>query len=332
MAKGFKKVFIGIAILIVLLLVCVFFWYQNRTKTVEIPGYIEANLSYISPQRVSGRLIDLVVSKGQKVKKGQTLFVIDPTAYKLQYEASVFQTKSNQSNYEDLLTGKREPYIEQVQAQIKKEKANLVYLEKQYQRAAKLLQSNDISQQEYDLYDSQYKQSKQQLLNLEANLKAYQLAARDKQINAALERVKSAQKNEENAKWMLEQTTVTSPVDAMVFDTFYWPGEQVQEFQPVVALLVPDQIKLVFYVPQPILSQFKLGDVIYFSVDGVDHPYKAKIDYISPSAEYTPPVVYSKSTRRDLSFKIEAIPTNQSQNNWHPGQPVSVYLSGDHGE
>jgi HlyD family secretion protein len=48
------------------------------------------------------------------------------------------------------------------------------------------------------------------------------------------------------------------------------------------------------------------------------------VSYISPRAEYTPPVIYSKEARSKLVFMIEAVFDPKTAANLHPGQPVDV--------
>jgi HlyD family secretion protein len=48
------------------------------------------------------------------------------------------------------------------------------------------------------------------------------------------------------------------------------------------------------------------------------------VSYISPRAEYTPPVIYSQESRDKLVFMIEVVFDPQSAVNLNPGQPVDV--------
>jgi len=52
--------------------------------------------------------------------------------------------------------------------------------------------------------------------------------------------------------------------------------------------------------------------------------YAGKISFISPSAEYTPPVIYSTETNEKLIYRIEAEFAPDIAYNMHPGQPVYV--------
>ena len=50
------------------------------------------------------------------------------------------------------------------------------------------------------------------------------------------------------------------------------------------------------------------------------------ISYISPQAEYTPPVIYSKDSREKLVVMVEAVPEAADAMRLKVGQPVDVAL------
>ena len=60
--------------------------------------------------------------------------------------------------------------------------------------------------------------------------------------------------------------------------------------------------------------------------DGAAHPFSATVNYISTQAEYTPPVIYSRETRANLVFMIEAKFSPADAAELRPGQPVDVEL------
>lgn len=138
--------------------------------------------------------------------------------------------------------------------------------------------------------------------------------------------LQSAKANLYQAKWALQQKTVTAPVSSHVFDTFYRVGEKVPANNPVLALLTPSNIRVIFFVPEKILSQIKVGQQISFSCDSCQHATKATISYISPQAEYTPPIIYSKDTREKLVFLVRANMPAAVAQEFHPGQPIEVFL------
>jgi len=61
--------------------------------------------------------------------------------------------------------------------------------------------------------------------------------------------------------------------------------------------------------------------------DGAPSGFKAKVNYISTQAEYTPPVIYSRETRANLVFMVEAVFAAADAANLRHGQPVDVQLN-----
>jgi HlyD family secretion protein len=126
------------------------------------------------------------------------------------------------------------------------------------------------------------------------------------------------------ARWTQAQKTIAATKKAVVFDTYYLPGELVPAGRPVVSLLAPQDIYLVFFIAESQLGAMHYGQTVYGYCDGCRNPIAAKITFISPQAEYTPPVIYSNETRDKLVFRIEATPAPADASLLHPGQPVSV--------
>ena len=59
-----------------------------------------------------------------------------------------------------------------------------------------------------------------------------------------------------------------------------------------------------------------------FTCDGCGGERSARITWISPRPEFSPPVLYSRSSRDRLVFMVEAAPENPRELN--PGLPVDV--------
>lgn len=127
-------------------------------------------------------------------------------------------------------------------------------------------------------------------------------------------------------EWALQQKIVYAPIAARVFDTFYRIGEKVAVNQPVLALLSPLNIKVLFYIPEMQLSQIHVGQIVSFTCDKCKTKTQATISYISPEAEYTPPVIYSKDTRYKLVYLVRAEMPEDIAKQFHPGQPIDVFL------
>ena len=124
--------------------------------------------------------------------------------------------------------------------------------------------------------------------------------------------------------WSFDQKKQAAPQSGLVYDTLFRQGEWVPAGKPVVVLLPPQNIKVRAFVPETRVGSIHYGDTAEVTVDGVQHPFLGKVSYISPRAEYTPPVIYSRESRAKLVFMIESVFDPGASANLHPGQPVDV--------
>ena len=143
-----------------------------------------------------------------------------------------------------------------------------------------------------------------------------------------LDRARSARdqdkKRLDQTDWSFDQKKQAAPQSGLVYDTLFRQGEWVAAGKPVVVLLPPQNIKVRAFVPETRVGAIHYGDPAQVKVDGVKEPFVGKVSYISPKAEYTPPVIYSRETRAKLVFMVELIFDQRSSADLHPGQPVDV--------
>jgi HlyD family secretion protein len=93
-----------------------------------------------------------------------------------------------------------------------------------------------------------------------------------------------------------------------------------------VSLLPPGNIRVRFFVPEPVIGALHTGQSVKVKCDGCGAPMTATVSYIAPNTEFTPPVIYSKDSRAKLVFMIEAVPGVADATRLKPGQPVDVTL------
>lgn len=138
--------------------------------------------------------------------------------------------------------------------------------------------------------------------------------------------LEATKKNLAEFSWSYNQKIVYAPIGGYVYDTFYRVGEKVGANEPVLAILAPYNIKVLFYIPERALSTIHLGQKIQFSCDGCQNKTTATISYISSEAEYTPPIIYSQDTRYKLVYLVRADMDEKIAEKFHPGQPLDIYL------
>jgi HlyD family secretion protein len=131
--------------------------------------------------------------------------------------------------------------------------------------------------------------------------------------------LRQAKANLEWSKTRLTRRRAISPADGLIQEVYYRPGETVQPGRPVISLLPPGNLKIRFFAPE-----IKYGETVQVSCDGCEQGLTAKVSFIAKSAEYTPPVIYSREERAKLVFLIEARPEQPEK--FRVGQPLTVTL------
>ena len=300
------------------------FWPHNDRATTY-SGYVEAEYVMVG-SAIGGPLATLDVQRGDKVLTGARLFALDDVAERGARDEADGKLQAAVAQYADLLTGRRAPEIEAIVAQRVQAVAALQQSETELQRQIRLQASNASSAQQLEIARKQRDQDKGHVDELDAQLRVARLPGRDEQINAAQAAVASAQGTLVQAQWRLGQMTGTAPADSTVVDTLYRPGEQVGPAMPVVQLLPPGNIKLRFFVPEGTVARISVGQNVRVSCDGCGAPIAATVRFISPQAEFTPPVIYSREQRGRLVFLVEAWPSERADA-LRVGQPVDVGLT-----
>lgn len=290
----------------------------------QYQGYVEAEFVRVGAPD-SGTLERLAVARGDRVDPGAPLFVLERTEEQAARDAAAAQLAQAQSQLTNLTKGKRVPEIDVIVAQKTQAEANLRLSEVELKRQEQLRAANVVAQSKVDEARAAYDRDKARVAELTAQLATARLAARSDEIRAAEAAVEAAKAALAQAEWRLSRREVAAPAAGSVDDTFYREGEFVPAGSPVVSLLPPENIKLRFFVPERELGGIALGRRVDFSCDGCPSGLRATISFLSPQAEYTPPVIYSEQTRAKLVFMVEAKPEQPA--GLHPGQPVAVRLA-----
>lgn len=270
--------------------ILVFFGVLSACKkeaTKPLQGYIDADYTYISSS-FSGNLIKLNVARGNIINKGDLLFELDA------------QPEESQLN-------KAKANVAQAMAQIQIQKTQLEYQKVLLQRYKKLIRSGGISQEELDTTQNNYNNAKISLIAQEASMQ-------------------SSMAELTKTEWMRSNKKIYSPISGYVYDTYFTIGELVPETRPVLSLVASENLKVVFYIFEPLLATLQLKQTVNISYNGYNKTIPATISYISSKSEYTPPYIFSENTRTKFVYRIEAKPIQTALLHLHPGQPVSVHL------
>jgi HlyD family secretion protein len=282
-------------------------------------GYVEGEPLYLAAP-VAGRVVRMDVVRGQEVSAGQALFTVDPSQVVAQRDEAGAQVTAAQAQAQDARKGARAVEIAVYEANIAAAEARARDADAAFRRVQILAAKGFDSQAQLDDARASAQAAQAEVTAARKQRDTAKLGQREDQIHAADARVNEAQAGLTGAQARLFDLSPKAPGPARVEDVFYQRGEWANANQPVLALIPWDRIKVRFYVPEAKLSTYKPGTVVQFSCDGCAKGLTAKVNYVSPRPEFTPPVIYSREARDRLVYLVEALPSARL----NPGQPVDV--------
>lgn len=290
----------------------------------ELHGYVEGEYVRVAAP-FPGQLTLLAVQRGVAVNVGDALFALEQENEKAARLEAGERLQGTAARLANLQKGRRPDEVATVEAQLAQARASAQQSHAQWQRDEKLVAQKFIAPEHLDQSRAARERDQAHVTELAAQLRVAKQGARADEIDAARAEMKAAQAAVAQAQWRLDQKSVKSPVSGLVQDTLYTVGEWVPAGSPVVSLLPPANVKIRFFIPEPQLSKFKIGQALQIGCDGCAH-LKAQMSYVASQAEYTPPVIYSNEARNKLVYRAEARLAAVDAEKLHPGQPVDIVL------
>ncbi|QKC87749.1 HlyD family efflux transporter periplasmic adaptor subunit [Mesorhizobium sp. NZP2234] len=288
-------------------------------------GYVEGDYVLLAPIEVA-QVEAVAVKRGDRVTPGTTVVTLESADAKIavaQAEASLAQA---QAQLADLQVGKRPEEIAALKAQVDMAKAQADDAKRKYDRAADLFKRGTGTQADYDTASATLETANAQVGQARANLAVGGLPARPETIKAADNQVKQAQAALEQARWRLSKRRLAAPSPGRVNDVIRNPGDTAGPTAPVISMLPDGAVKLSVYIPETAFSSVRIGSLLNVHCDGCGGGVKARVSYVSPDPEFTPPVIYSLENRQKLVYLVEARPEGDA-GPLQPGQIVDVDLA-----
>jgi len=302
-----------IVILIVALGIAAWWWLGATPKRAYLSGYIVGDdLNLAAP--VSGTVQSVSVVDGQRVSRGQALFSIAPATLEAQGVQAAANVSANQTQ-----VSSAEAQLRQAQAQVTASEATAARARSDLVRLEGVKRDDPAAVAGKDL-----DQARAALREANANVVAAQKTAdaRQADIAKAEAQTRQAAGGERSVQIQVAQLSPTAPAQGRVQQVYYQVGEWVAANQPVVSVIPDGKVKVRFFVPEANVSHYRPGQTVHFSCDGCAAGLTARIGYVSPDPEFTPPIIFSRESRDRMVFMVEAYPTDPQRLN--PGLPVEV--------
>lgn len=283
--KGLAKFFVIVA-LVIAAGVGAFIWKTHQTPSLPSGiasgnGRIEATEVDVATKQ-QGRVEEVAVKEGDMVKEGQVLARMDAAVIQAQLreaEAEKLRAETDR-NVAAALVGQRE--------------SELDLSGKILTRTRQLFQQRSVEQNQLDK-DQSAEQTARALLE-----------AAKAQVASASAAIESAAAKIEKVKADIADTVLRSPRPGRVEYRLAEPGEVLPAGGNVVTLLDVSDVYMTFFLPTHDAGKVPIGGDARIVLDArPDLAVPAKVSFVSPTAQFTPKEVETRSEREKLMFRVK---------------------------
>ena len=243
---------------------------QLPDNLVAGTGRIDGDLIFLNA-KYAGRIIELYVNDGDKVKKGQLVAILKSAELEARLEqinksieSTIYNRDASELDYEQSV--------------------------RDYKRIESLFNADLVSKSDFENVILAMDTKKKRLESL--NKQIQQLEAQKKEVMA-----------------MLAEMKIYSPVYGVVIDRIAQPGMVIGDGGNILLLIEPEELYLKMFIDTIENGRIKLGDKAQIFLDAYpDNPIPAKVVRIEERAEFTPKEVQIKSDRIQLMFAVHLKP------------------------
>lgn len=236
--------------------------------------------------KIPGKVLEVHVSLGESVKKGQTLFAIDDTDIRLQLAQAEAALSLAKANLQRSKGGSLELQMAQLESSLRTAEINMNDAKKMYEDTKTLYESGMASKQNFDSVETRYKVAVEQYNTAK---KAKELTAgkiNKENLMASQAQVKQAQAAYDLAKSQLDNTVVTSPVDGLVSALNVTEGEMASSAMAAVSVVDISSIIVDVNVMENIVNMLSPGNKCHVYIRSVrEESFEGEVISVSPSAD-----------------------------------------------
>ncbi len=297
---------------------------KDDGRTIVLNGRIEAPTVDLAP-KVAGRVVEVKVREGDRVKAGDLLVLLDLGETALSVERDRQGLAAAESRLKDLETGNRPPEIAAGEADVADRKAAVELAKKEVARQEALMSRKvgvprDLDRARTDLSraEAALKSSEERLALLREGFRKYQT----EQARRDAERAATVLKQSET---VAREGEIRAPADGVVLHRMAEPGLLLGASQPALTLAFGDRLYVRTFVPETKLGRVRQGSAAKVTVDAFPgRSFPARVTEISPDAEFTPKAVETREERVNLVYAAKVDLDAGWKEPLVPGQPAEV--------
>ena len=291
---------------------------------VKLNGRLEAPTVDLAP-KVAGRVVDVKVREGDRVKAGDLIARLDLGETALAPERDARGLQSAEARFNDLRVGSRAAEIKAAEQEVADRRAALELAKPELERQQILLSRKVGTPRDVDVARTNLERAQANLQMSEERLLLAREGFRQWQTEQARADVSRAQTVLKQSESVAREAEIRAPADGVILHRMAEPGLLLGPGQPAVTLAFADRLYVRTFIPETQLGRVRSGSPAEVTVDAFPgKTFPAKVTEISPDAEFTPKPVDTPLERVNLVYAAKV----DLDAGWNaplvPGQPADV--------
>ena len=241
-------------------------------QTIEVVGSLGARERVELSFEVAGRLQQIGVDFGDRVREGRTVARLDPAEYTLRVKRT--QASLAQALAQIGLSADGDPEAVETTPAMEQARAQLEDAESKFESAKALAETGDISRNRFTEIEKAFSAR-------QASFEAAQHDLRRRQAQVA-----ALQADLELAQKDLSETELRAPFAGEILERMASPGQYLKENTPVATLVKTRPLRLRALVPETAAGFVREGQAIVFRTDALGaKEFGGTITKVSPSLD-----------------------------------------------
>jgi len=240
---------------------------------------------YTAMPKIQAPVQKFYANRGDHVKSGQLLAVLDNRDLKAAADANKGQVAQAESNYRATTLATIPESVVKASTDVESAKQQLDAAARALESRKSLLAQGAIARKLVDDQQVVWAQAKAQLDAAQEHLRVLTAAGRQEQIAAAQAQIESAKGQFQSAEAQVAYTEIHTPIGGVVADRPIYTGDMASPGSPLFVIMDISRVVARLNVPQSQADAIKLGQEAELSVTGIDQPVKGKVIVVSPATD-----------------------------------------------
>ena len=316
MSKKVKTVYLPVLLVVVLIITAGVYWYIDYSRYVSTDDAYVEFYTVTAGSKIMGRLTNLYVQEGDKVKKGDLLFELDSTdlvAQRAYLESMKIQeaAKADEASAKYALTGEQ---LKVLQVEVDRARED-------YGRAKAQFDGGVITREAYDHAKSAYNAADARYL---AGGKELALAAAAQKSSAAA--VEAAGSQIDVVRRQLDNSRVYAPADGVIAKRWMLAGDIAQAGQSVFSIVESHDSWVKVYLEETKLGDIHEGSKSKYTIDAYpDVTFEGSVYYLGASTESQFSLIPPNNASGNFTKVTQRIPVKISIDSIEEGGDLRKY-------